>query len=98
MHSLAFIAIMLFGSLLSLMLVPPWKVVRSDGSFAGHKPALNQHYHESTSQKFVRIVKREVLSVLSLRHEKRLFFLLPMFFGANWQVSEKFPFRVDQTR
>lgn len=74
---------MLFGSVLSLMLAPPWKVFRSDGSCAGHNPALTQH-SETFAQKFVRIAKREVLSVLSLRHEKRLFFLLPMFFGANW--------------
>ena len=61
---------MMIGAILSLLLVPPWKVRRSDGSIAGHNPALNV-YQETVGQKFVRIVKREIVSVLAIRHEKR---------------------------
>ena len=61
---------MIVGAILSLLLAPPWKVRRSDGSLAGHNPALNM-YQETASQKFVRIIKREIISVLAIRHEKR---------------------------
>jgi hypothetical protein len=63
---------MLVGSVLSWCLVSPWKVYRSDGSRAGHNPKLNAIAREETiGQKFYRVAKREVLSVLALRHEKR---------------------------
>lgn len=68
----AFIAIMLVGSVLSWCLVSPWKVYRSDGSRAGHDPKLNVvAVNETLAQKFVRVAKREVLSILAIRHEKR---------------------------
>jgi len=82
----AFIAIMLFGAVLSWFLVVPWKVYRSDGSVAGANPALHQH-SETFGQKVVRIIKREIVSLLAIRHEKRVFFLIPMFFAANWFYS-----------
>lgn len=66
----AFIAIMIVGAILSCLLAPSWLVVRSDGSRAGHNPKLNKH-DESAGNKFVRVAKREALSVLALRHEKR---------------------------
>lgn len=78
---------MIFGSILGLCLTPPWKVYRSDGSVAGHNPHLNDYSHESLGQKFVRIVKRECLSIAAIRHEKRVFALIPMFFAANWFYS-----------
>ncbi|RSH93071.1 hypothetical protein EHS25_007424 [Saitozyma podzolica] len=82
----AFIAIMIVGAILSCLLAPPWLVVRSDGSRAGHNPKLNKH-DESAGNKFLRVAKREALSVLALRHEKRVIFLIPMFFAANWFYS-----------
>ncbi|ORY24451.1 hypothetical protein BCR39DRAFT_581746 [Naematelia encephala] len=62
----AFIAIMLVGAILSLCLASPWKVVRSDGSRAGHDPKL-LGLNETFAQK--------------------VFFLIPMFFAANWFYS-----------
>lgn len=78
---------MIFGSVLGLCLTPPWKVYRSDGSPAGHNQNLNDYGNETVGQKFARIVKREVLSIAAIRHEKRVFFLIPMFFAANWFYS-----------
>ena len=67
----AFIAIMIVGAIIALCLAPPWLVVRSDGSRAGHNPKLAEERNETFQQKFVRIVKREFFSVLAIRHEKR---------------------------
>jgi len=67
----AFIAIMIVGAIIALCLAPPWLVVRSDGSRAGHNPKLVEERNETFRQKFVRIVKREFFSVLAIRHEKR---------------------------
>jgi hypothetical protein len=61
---------MIVGAILSCLLAPPWLVVRSDGSRAGHNPKLNKH-DESAGNKFLRVAKREAFSVLALRHEKR---------------------------
>jgi hypothetical protein len=61
---------MIVGGILACFLAPPWLVVRSDGSKAGHNPKLNDH-KESAFAAFVRVAKREVLSILALRHEKR---------------------------
>jgi len=68
---IAFIAIMIVGAIIALCLAPPWLVVRSDGSRAGHNPKLAEERNETFQQKFVRIVKREFFSVLAIRHEKR---------------------------
>jgi hexokinase len=67
----AFIAIMIVGAIIALSLAPPWLVVRSDGSRAGHNPKLAEERNETLKQNFVRIVKREFFSVLAIRHEKR---------------------------
>jgi hypothetical protein len=69
--AVAFIAIMIVGAIIALCLAPPWLVVRSDGSRAGHNPKLAEERDETFRQKFVRIVKREFFSVLAIRHEKR---------------------------
>jgi hypothetical protein len=69
--AVAFIAIMIVGAIIALCLAPPWLVVRSDGSRAGHNPKLAEERNETFRQKFVRIVKREFFSVLAIRHEKR---------------------------
>jgi len=82
----AFIAIMLLGGVLACCLVPPHKVIRSDGSRAGPDTALEDS-GLPLGKKFMAVVKREFLSVMEIRHEKRVFFLIPMFFSANWFYS-----------
>ncbi|KAK8864115.1 hypothetical protein IAR55_001361 [Kwoniella newhampshirensis] len=82
----AFIAIMIVGAILSCCLAPPHKVARSDGSRAGTEPDLVKSNLPLTTR-FVNVIKREVLSILEIRHEKRVFFLIPMFFSANWFYS-----------
>lgn len=71
LNFVAFIAIMIVGAIIALCLAPPWLVVRSDGSRAGHNPKLAEERNETFQQKFLRIVKREFFSVLAIRHEKR---------------------------
>lgn len=62
---------MIVGAIIAACLAPPWLVVRSDGSRAGHNPRLTDR-NETFQHKFLRIIKREFFSVLAIRHEKRL--------------------------
>lgn len=83
------------GWLLSLLLLPAHKVVRTDGSMAAPPPSSvsSNVSHSSTSRLhrwatvFARTAKQEFYSIIKLRHEPRLLFLLPLCFGANFFYS-----------
>lgn len=61
---------MIFGAILACCLAPPHKVVRSDGSSAGVELAV-VNAQLPMGKRFVAVVRREVLSLLEIRHEKR---------------------------
>ncbi|KAG0740596.1 hypothetical protein G6F57_010143 [Rhizopus arrhizus] len=67
---IAFMVIMAVGSLLTLALLPPRKVVRSDGA--------NVSLHRFSNW------KREAFEVIKLFGDWRMLILIPLFAGSNW--------------
>ena len=67
---IAFMAIMTFGALLTLALLPANKVIRSDGSQVSLHKISNW--------------KRESLEVFKLFKDPKMLILIPLFAGSNW--------------
>ncbi|KAK7031060.1 hypothetical protein VNI00_013659 [Paramarasmius palmivorus] len=76
----AFMAIMFVGWLLSLFILPPHKVFRSDGTYAG-SPAPEGNFKALDS------LKRELVNFRHALGNWRIILLIPMFFCANFFYS-----------
>ncbi|ESK91166.1 mfs [Moniliophthora roreri MCA 2997] len=76
----AFMAIMFLGWLLSLLILPPHKVLRSDGTFAG-SPAPEGSFKALDS------LKHELSNFRHALGNWRILLLIPMFFCANFFYS-----------
>ncbi|KXN80617.1 UNC93-like protein 2 [Leucoagaricus sp. SymC.cos] len=74
----AFIAIMVFGWLLSVFIAPPHKVVRQDGTFAGSPPERKG---------FTASVRREFSNFVTSMANWKIILLIPAFFCANFFYS-----------
>ncbi len=74
---------MCFGVFLTTLIQDPHKVFRSDGTPAG-PPICRVESAGTTSEIFLKTVKREIRNINDLRLEWRIWFLMPMFFGANF--------------
>ncbi|KAI9305640.1 major facilitator superfamily domain-containing protein [Cunninghamella echinulata] len=72
----AFVVIMLFGTILSLGLAPPSKVIRTDGS---HVTVVN---HSTW--------KDELHGAINVWREWRMVYLFPAFIASNWFYSYQF--------
>ncbi|RCH85645.1 hypothetical protein CU097_008604 [Rhizopus azygosporus] len=73
---IAFMVIMAVGSLVTLALLPPRKVVRSDGSHVSLHKFSNW--------------RREALEVIKLFLDWRMLVLIPFFAGSNWFYTYQF--------
>ncbi|KAK1230677.1 hypothetical protein PQX77_006231 [Marasmius sp. AFHP31] len=77
----AFMAIMLIGWFLSVFVLPPHKVLRSDGTHAGPPPI------EGAKTSPVVSLKREISNLVTSLSNWRIILLVPMFFYANFFYS-----------
>ncbi|KAK1225455.1 hypothetical protein PQX77_011604 [Marasmius sp. AFHP31] len=77
----AFMAIMLIGWFLSVLVLPPHKVLRSDGTHAGPPPI------EGAKTSPVVSLKREISNLVTSLSNWRIILLVPMFFYANFFYS-----------
>ncbi|EIE79127.1 hypothetical protein RO3G_03832 [Rhizopus delemar RA 99-880] len=73
---IAFMVIMAVGSLLTLALLPPRKVIRSDGAHVSLHKFSNW--------------KREALEIIRLFTDWRMLILIPFFAGSNWFYTYQF--------
>lgn len=80
---IAYMVIMLVGWVACLLLLPPHMVRRSDGSHAAPHPA-DVDDSVKWHQRFWIVGRREVLHIIALKDEWRIWFLMPMCFAANW--------------
>ncbi|RDB28756.1 UNC93-like protein 2 [Hypsizygus marmoreus] len=76
----AFMAIMCVGWILSLLICPPHKVIRQDGTFAGPPPS-------GISAGFTGSIRREFQNFLAALTNWRIWLLIPAFFCANFFYS-----------
>ncbi|KAG1206222.1 hypothetical protein G6F35_011276 [Rhizopus arrhizus] len=73
---IAFMVIMAVGSFLTLTLLPPRKVIRSDGAHVSLHKFSNW--------------KREALEIIRLFTDWRMLILIPFFAGSNWFYTYQF--------
>ena len=73
---IAFMVVIGIGCALTLLLLPPTRVVRQDGSRVG-RPETPR-------------VKEEAMGILNLFRDWRMLCLIPMFFSANWFYTYQF--------
>ncbi|ORX90824.1 MFS general substrate transporter [Basidiobolus meristosporus CBS 931.73] len=73
---LAFLVIMILGALLGLILLPPGKVIRDDGSRVVVKKFTN--------------IGGEIVDILKLFTNKYMLLLTPLFISSNWFYSYQF--------
>ncbi|KAF5374467.1 hypothetical protein D9615_009089 [Tricholomella constricta] len=76
----AFMAIMSLGWIMSVFIAPPHKVIREDGTRAGPPPS-------GTSIGFRESIKQEFFKFVSALKDWRIWFLIPIFFCANFFYS-----------
>ncbi|KAL0069915.1 hypothetical protein AAF712_002810 [Marasmius tenuissimus] len=75
------------GWLLSLFVLPPHKVLRSDGTYAGPPSAEVEVKGDATRISPVASLKREASNLVTSLSNWRIILLIPMFFCANFFYS-----------
>ncbi|KAI8085754.1 major facilitator superfamily domain-containing protein [Gilbertella persicaria] len=73
---IGFMCIMAFGAFLSLVLLPPSKVIRANGS------PVSLHKFSNW--------KREIYEILRMFGDWKMLCLIPLFFGSNWFYTYQF--------